>query len=344
MQESLLGSHLISWWLYFKKISGGLLLSALVALAAAFVSSSYGGPQLLYALLFGLSLHFLSNDPRIRPGIDFCARTLLRAGVALLGARITISQIADVGWKTALIVLLAVATTIALGWWLARLFGRSNEQGLISGGSVGICGASAALAIASVLPPNKENERFTLMVIIGVTLMSTAAMVVYPLIADWLGWGGLTTGIFLGATIHDVAQVVASASIYAKDGDTTVVDTATVVKLFRVMLLMPVVILISVLYRNAPTEIEDKPAPILPGFLLAFIVLVLLGSQGLIPAHATSAAGDFSRVCLLLAIASAGIKTDFADMLKLGWVPVVMLVTETFWIALLIGLTQPFWG
>jgi uncharacterized integral membrane protein (TIGR00698 family) len=335
---------LLPRWQGARRLGSGVLISGLVALAATFVSGHFGGPQLLYALLMGLSLHFLASDPKIRPGIDFCARSVLRAGVALLGARITLSQISDVGWRTALVVALAVLGTIALGWWLARHYRRPVEEGLISGGSVGICGASAALAVASVLPATKDNERFTLLVIVGVTLMSTVAMVLYPLLTTWLGWSALDSGIFLGATIHDVAQVVAAASMLAAGGDTHVVDTATVVKLFRVMLLMPIVLGISILYRRAQVEVSDRPVPIVPGFLIAFIVLVLLGSQQMIPPEAAAQASSTSRAFLVLAIAAAGVKTDFADMLKLGWVPLVMLLSETVWIAAVVGLSQPLWG
>lgn len=332
-------------WQRARQLSAGVLISALVALAATFVSSHFGGPQLLYALLMGLSLHFLASDPKIRPGIDFCARTVLRIGVALLGARITLNQISALGWQTALMVTVGVISTLLLGWALARRFRRPVEEGLISGGSVGICGASAALAVASVLPNTKDNERFTLLVIVGVTLLSTVAMVLYPLLTAWLHWSSLDSGIFLGATIHDVAQVVAAASMLASaTGDSHVVDMATVVKLFRVMLLMPIVLMISILFRRAQVEVSDRAVPLIPGFLIAFIVLVLLGSMQMIPPQVSGLASSTSRAFLVLAIAAAGVKTDFADMLKLGWLPLVMLLSETLWIAAFVGLSQPLWG
>jgi uncharacterized membrane protein YadS len=144
-----------------------------------------------------------------------------------------------------------------------------------------------------------------------------------------LVWSDLSAGIFLGATIHDVAQVVASATPLAQGSDARVVDAATVVKLFRVMHLMPLVLVIPLLYWRAKVRVTGEPVPLLPGFLIAFTGLVLAGSLGLIPPGASLLAADVSQVCLLLAIASAGIKTDFADLLKLGWLPLVMPVSET---------------
>jgi uncharacterized integral membrane protein (TIGR00698 family) len=314
----------------------GLLVCGVVALAATFVASQYGGPQLLYALLIGLALHFLSDDPRIRAGLDFCSKTLLRAGVALLGLRITFDQVRVLGWGVGVLTVLGVASTIGLGLLLARLLRRPAAEGLVSGCAVGICGASAALAVSSVLPPTKENERFTLLAVVGVTLLSTLAMVLYPLLVGLAGWPAAKAGVFFGATIHDVAQVVAAGMMLSGAGDTAAADSATVVKLLRVMLLMPVVVLVAVVLRPAPGSdgAADGPdVPLVPGFLLAFVVFMLLATSALVPPAVSAAAGALSRGLLVVAIAAAGIKTRLQELLRLGWVPVVMLVAETVWIA-----------
>ena len=321
----------------------GVLVCGVVALASTFISEHLGGPQLLYALLLGMSLNFLSDDARIRPGIDLCARSVLRIGVAMLGARITAKQIGELGWSVGLIVLIGVLSTIGLGLLLARWLRRPLEEGLISGGAVGICGASAAMAVASVLPQRPENERFTLLTVVGVTLLSTVAMVVYPLVSAAAGWEAIDAGVFLGATIHDVAQVVASASMLSPDSAAPV-DAATVVKLFRVMLLMPVVIAIALLVRRGAESGSDQSAPVLPGFLIAFIVLVLLNSTQMIPPIWSAHASDASRACLVLAIAGAGLKTHPKDLMKLGWMPIAMLTAETVWLALLVVITKGWWS
>ena len=311
----------------------GILLCVVIALAATFLSEHYGGPQLLYALLIGLAFHFLSASGGVKPGVDFCGRVLLRIGVALLGARITVGQVAKLGIETALLIVAAVALTIGFGLLLARWLKRPEEEGLLSGGAVAICGASAALAITSVLPQTKENERFTLLAVVGVTVLSTLSMVLYPFGLKLMGLPAAQAGIFLGGTIHDVAQVVAAGMILGPE----VGDTATVVKLSRVMLLMPVVLLISIRYRHHPaTQTADVEVPLVPRFLLAFIVLMLLASIGLFTPDMTRLAGDASRWLLVTAIAAAGIKTSFEDLLKLGWQPVALLVGETVFIAALV--------
>jgi uncharacterized integral membrane protein (TIGR00698 family) len=311
----------------------GAMVCVVIALAATFLSEHYGGPQLLYALLIGLAFHFLNSNPKVKPGVDFCGRVLLRVGVALLGARITLTQVAKLGVETALVIVVAVALTIVFGLLLANWLKRPREEGVLSGGAVAICGASAALAISSVLPQTKENERFTLLAVVGVTVLSTLSMILYPFALKLIGLEPAQGGIFLGGTIHDVAQVVAAGMMLGPE----VGDTATVVKLFRVMLLMPIVLLIAVSYRNHPdAKTVDEEVPLVPGFLLAFIVLVLLATIGAFTPAVVQAASDTSRWLLVTAIAAAGIKTSFEDLMKLGWQPVAMLVGETVFIASLV--------
>lgn len=331
--DSRLVQRLGQWRTHLSQLLPGVMVCGVIALSASFLAEHYGGPQLLYALLIGLSFHFLHSHPQVKPGIDFCGRTLLRVGVALLGARITLDQVAQLGWETALVVAGALAATVALGVWLARTLGLSRDEGFLSGGAVAICGASAAMAIASVLPATRENERFTLLVVVGVTVLSTVAMVIYPFMTPLLGLTNGQAGIFLGGTIHDVAQVVAAGMMLGPQAG----DTATVVKLFRVMLLMPVVLVIAWLYRAPGQATRGAGAvPLVPGFLVAFIALVLLSSSGVFNPATVAFASGASRTMLVIAIAAAGVKTSFEELLKLGWRPVWMLVGETVFIALVV--------
>lgn len=313
------------------KKTPGVMVCLVIALSTGFLSENYGGPQLLYALLIGLSLHFLYLNERVKAGIDFSSKTILRIGVALLGIRITFGDIGEIGFSAAAIVVFAVATTVVLGAVFARGLGFSRDFGLIAGGSVGICGASAALAVASVLPKTKANEQFTLLVVVGVTVLSTVAMVVYPFVLQMLDIGSMDAGIFIGTTIHDVAQVVAAGMLFGPEAG----DVSTVVKLFRVALLLPVVLVISIFFASHSSEkVGIQSLKLIPPFLIGFVALSLIASMQMVSPATVESISGISRWMLVIAIAAAGLKTNFQELAQLGWKPVILLVVETLYIAL----------
>ena len=313
----------------------GILVSATIAMAAMFVTDNYGGPVMLFALLLGMAFNFLSDGRRSAVGIAFTSRTVLRVGVALLGARITIEEVLALGTGPLILTVTGVTLTIGFGIVLARRIGLGRDFGILTGGAVGICGASAALAIASVLPrgENGVSGRATIFTVLSVTTLSTIAMVVYPIFIRALGFDDQRAGIFLGATIHDVAQVVgAGYSLSTAAG-----DAATITKLLRVALLVPVVLAISVLLFSRRAG-GGRPPP-LPMFLIVFVVLVAVNSAGLIPDAAREMMVTVSRGALITAIAALGIKTSLKDLVSVGPKALVVIVAETVWIgALALGI------
>ena len=149
----------------------------------------------------------------------------------------------DLGWPVVALIVASVVATILVGGLIGRAFGLKGDQSVLSAGAVAICGASAALAIASVLPSHKDHERNTIMTVAGVTALSTVAMVAYPVFVTYLGYDNATAGVFLGATIHDVAQVVGAGYIISDQTG----EISTLVKLIRVACLVPVVLMISLI-------------------------------------------------------------------------------------------------
>lgn len=309
----------------------GLLVALTIGLASTWLSSRYGAPVMLFALLLGMAFHFLHEEGRCVAGIEFAARSVLRVGVALLGVRITIDQIAGLGLGPVLTVIVGVVTTMLFGWGLARLLGLRLSLGILSGGSVAICGASAALAISSVLPRNPALERDTILTVVAVTSLSTVAMVIYPLLVVPLGLDNVEAGIFLGGTIHDVAQVVGAGYMVSVETG----EISTYIKLLRVAMLLPVVLVIAVSVARMGAGSSKGKVPI-PFFLLGFAALVGVNSTGVLPPVVTEQIGDASRWCLVTAIAALGMKTSFKELAVVGWRPVAMIVAETGWIALLV--------
>ncbi len=313
----------------------GLLMSFILAVAAMFLSEHYGAPVMLFALLLGMAVNFLSQEGRCVEGIGFTAREVLRLGVALLGLRLTLGQVMALGWEPLAMVVVAVALTIACGIVLARLFGFQMFFGLLTGGAVAICGASAALALSAALPAHEKKERATLFTVIGVSTLSTLAMVLYPLLTQWMGLTPVEAGFFIGGTIHDVAQVVGAGYSLSHEAG----DAATLIKLMRVAMLLPVIALAAWLTRRhaqaSGTDTGGQRPPLLPWFAVAFAVLVLIISTGWLPAVLVSGGKEFSQWCLVASMAAIGMKTHLKDILSVGWKPVALMVAETAFLALL---------
>ena len=312
------------------RVFPGLAVAAVVAIAATFLSLHYNASAMLFALLLGMALNFLAEEGRCVEGIQAASTHLLRLGVALLGLRITISQVEALGLTTVALVVAGVALTIVVGIVASRSMKLGAAMGTLTGGAVAICGASAALAIASILPRHENSERDASFTVIGVTALSTLAMILYPLLVGALGLDHRAAGIFLGGTIHDVAQVVGAG--YAVSNETG--DTATIVKLLRVAMLLPVCLAVGVALHVRGSEMAHA-APVLPWFAVAFAVLVVLTSLAWIPQPVIDVGNSLSRWSLVTAIAAIGMKTSLRSLVDMGLKPVALLVIETLFLALL---------
>ena len=308
----------------FRGILPGLALSALVAvaavLAAPLVAALLPIPAMVIALAIGIALNPLAWRPAFAPGIAFCLKKILPWAVALLGLRIALADIAALGLTTAILVVAAMAFTLAAGVLLARAFGQSPAYGALAGAGTAVCGASATLATSIMLPDYKGKEADVAFVVVAVNALSTVAMVLYPLICTFLGFNERLTGVMLGATIHDVAQVVGAGYAVAE----TTGNTAVIVKLFRVLLLFPVVLAIGWSYARPAANAAGKiPIPL---FALVFVALCVLNSIAssiitVAPAYAQIKAPlvEVSTWGLLIAIGALGLGTSFTAIAALGW-------------------------
>lgn len=310
----------------------GILLAATLAMAARFISGQYGGPTMLYALLFGMAFNFLSEEPKTTPGVEFSVKTVLRVGVALLGIRITIADVAALGWTTVAMIVSAVAATLVVGWGLGRLFRLNNDHAVLSAGAVAICGASAALAIAAVLPPRRNRELNTLLTVVGVTTLSTMSMIFYPIIAQSLSFDEHTAGVFFGATIHDVAQVMGAGHIVSDAAG----ETATLVKLMRVAMLVPVSLAIAWAFRERGGVAVRNRVP-LPWFLSAFVLCVLLNSAGIVPSPVVVGVSGLSSWCIVMAVSALGVRTSMRQLVEVGPRPLAAMVVQTVFLAIFVG-------
>lgn len=332
----------------------GLLLCGVIALAAAFIEARLGGPRVLYALLIGMAFHEFSEAQRQRPGVDLSARTLLRLGIGLLGASMTLDQVAALGAPVAALIVLGVASTLLLVAACVRALSLPWRLGLIAGGATAICGAAAALAIAAALPRDRDIEAKTVAVVVCATTLSTVAMLLYPLLCTGLALPPTLAGLFLGGSIHDVAQVAVAG--YALG--TPVGETAVIVKLLRVGLLTAVVLGIGLVVSqqgraaggrttaaaagpstggtalaSASAEPPRTAPPLVPWFLQLFVACMLLRSLQALPAGAAVALSGLSQACLLMAAAAIGMRSSLGLLRQAGWRILLPMALGSVWLA-----------
>ena len=322
-----------------RELMPGFAVSIVVAAAACFLSEHYGAPVMLFALLLGMGLNFLASDTKCKAGIEFTARTVLRAGIALLGMRITLGQITALGWQPVALVITLVVVTISVSVVAAKLLGFQKLFGMLTGGATAICGASAALALSAAFPNHPQKEKATLFTVIGVSALSTLAMIIYPMIAQWLELSPQAAGIFLGATIHDVAQVVGAG--YSMSTETG--DTATVVKLMRVAMLLPVIVCAAMITRMQGVESGGERPPLLPWFAVGFLVLACINSTGWVPVIVQNGTNELSRWFLIIAISALGMKTQIKELASVGIKPILLMIGESIFLVILVLLLMRWW-
>ena len=310
-------------------LAPGIILSALVAaigyIAAPFVAKAVPIPNMVIALVVGIALNPLAARPAVQPGMNFCVKTLLRWAVALLGLRVGLGEIAALGLQTAALIVISMVATVMSG------FGRSAGFGALVGVGTAVCGASATLATSTVVPEYKGKAADIAFVVVAVNALATLAMLVYPPLCIVLGFDAQTTGVMLGGTIHDVAQVVGAGYAVSEP----VGNTAVIVKLFRVFLLLPVVLSVGWYFTRMGMRHGEAHVPV-PVFAIVFLLLCVLNSvmplaPSWMPVYAPikSVLVEISTWGLLLAIGALGLGTSLKTIIGLGWRHVTTVLGAT---------------
>ncbi|MGH6665129.1 MAG: YeiH family protein [Pseudolabrys sp.] len=303
----------------------GVVISAVVAaigyIAAPYVAHVVPIPSMVIALVVGIALNPVAARPAMQPGMAFCVRTVLRWAVALLGLRVGLADIAALGAQTATLIVIAMAATVAAGFILARVSGQAPGFGALVGVGTAVCGASATLACSTVVPDHRGKQADIAFVVVAVNALATLAMLVYPPLCILLGFDAQTTGVMLGGTIHDVAQVVGAG--YAVS--VPVGNTAVIVKLFRVFLLLPVVLGVGWHFTRQGLQHGEAKVPV-PVFAIVFLILCAFNSAAplmpaLLPVYAPvkQVLIEASTWGLLLAIGALGLGTSIKTIIGLGW-------------------------
>jgi uncharacterized integral membrane protein (TIGR00698 family) len=299
----------------------GLTIVALGTLAAGFLSDHYGAPLTLMALLIGLALNFLGTDARLGPGLGFASRSLLRWGIVLVGVRVTGAQVLALGPVALASVVAIVALTIGVGVLIAKRLGLGAGFGTLAGGAVAICGASAAMALATTLGEKRVSQAQLTLVLVSIAAMSAGAMVAYPVLATALRYTDLQAGFLLGASIHDVAQALGAGYAFSPDAG----RIAAIVKLTRVALLAPVLAVVAAMLPRG----ERGRGVGVPWFVIGFFAMAAINSTGAIPAAVADAAERAAAALLAAAVTATAIRSPLAQLLETGGRPMLAIGAAT---------------
>ena len=286
---------------------------------------------LMIAVLVGMLVRNTVGRPdAARAGLALSLRQPLRLGIVLLGLQVTLAELMGIGAAGLLLIVAAVASTVLITWQLGRWLGVAPGLSLLIATGTGICGASAIVAANTVVKDSDESVAYALAT---VTLFGTLAMFAYPALGAALALANEPYGLWVGASVHEVAQVVAAG--FAR-GDISG-ELATVSKLARVLLLAPVVIGLGWILRGralaADTDGESaKPSIPIPWFVFGFLGMVILASTGWLDPEWRSQSGLIAQLLLAFALSAVGLETDFRRLIAQGWQPLALGALATLFI------------
>lgn len=313
-------------------VGGGLALALAAAGLGVGVSQLNGLlSPLLVAILLGVLVGNLLPLGQVQPGLDFAGKRLLRVGIVLLGLQLSLGAIGALGFGVIALAVVVVAAGVPFGIWVGRRLGLSQEQSVLTACGFSICGAAAVAATDGVLDADDENvaTSVALVVVFG-TLMIPLMM-----LASGLGLRPHITGIWAGASVHEVAQVVAAGGLVGGGA----LAVAVVVKLARVLMLAPVMMVLAARRRR---ELADSDAggdvtlpPLVPTFVMGFLAAVLLRSFVPLSAPVLSGAKAMQTLLLAAAMFALGTGVRVATMRKVGSTPFVHAALCTGFVAVL---------
>jgi uncharacterized integral membrane protein (TIGR00698 family) len=301
----------------------GVLLACAIT-AVAMLAAQLGGLgrfglspltlAIIAGVILGNAVPGLTAGNR-QPGLRFVQKTLLRAGVALYGFNLSIQQVAQVGARGIWVDLLVVCSTLLVGWIVGRyLLGLDRDTVLLTSAGSAFCGAAAVVATVPELGMNEdEGVDKTATAVATVVFFGTLAMVVYPLLYTWMEGAHPYFGIYIGSTVHEVAQVVAVGNIIGHG----VVGTAVIVKMIRVMLLIPFMLVISTFLRGSRSA-SEKGGISIPWFALAFVAAAAINSLPMMPQELAGALRYIAVLLLAAAMAALGLDSTLARLRQTG--------------------------
>jgi len=290
---------------------------------------------LVAALVLGVLIGNIISIPKVFvSGQKFAAKKVLRFGIVLLGTQLALKQVVDLGDRELIVVVGVVALTFLGTLWLGPRLGVSKSLSLLIATGFSICGASAVAAMDGVVEADEEEVTYAIAL---VTLCGSLAIVLLPLLRNILGLSDPQLfGSWVGASVHDVAQVIATSST----GGDSAVQSATVVKLSRVVLLAPLVACVSIWVHRSSSGLvaktkktDKKQVSVVPLFVVGFLVMIAVRTTGVIPDNWLTRLKTIEQVCLASALVGLGSDVRVSRLIKVGGRPLLLALISWFGIA-----------
>jgi uncharacterized integral membrane protein (TIGR00698 family) len=311
----------------------GLILTAAIA-GAGFALRQIPGvgvfSPMILAIVIGIVFHNAVGTPaRAKPGVAFSLRKILRLAIILLGLQLSAQQVIEVGGAGIAVIALTLVGTFVFTTWLGRLLGVDRKLTQLIAAGTSICGASAVIATNTVTQAHDEDVAYA---VACVTIFGSIAMFVYPLLPVVLRLDPHAFGLWSGASIHEIAQVVAAAFQDGKQAG----DFATIAKLSRVTMLAPAVTVLGLMAARRARQhghAHTQAKPPMPWFVLGFIALVGVNSVITVPAGAKQVIVVLNTFLLSMALAAMGLETDLAKLKTKGIKPFILGLSAFVFIA-----------
>ncbi len=330
------------------RILPGLILAFALAIAGQFLSDLIGinlmglpkSPisAIMMAIILGVIIRNTISLPDIfQPGIRFGLVRVLRLGIVLLGIRLSLAEAGAIGLQSLPVIIGAVASALLIVTYLARKVGLSGRLGTLIAVGTSVCGATAIVATAPAIGAKDDEVSYS---VACITLFGVIAMLVYPFAGHWIFSGdAFASGLFLGTSVHETAQVAGSGLVYQQYyDDPQALDVATVTKLVRNLGMLVIIPLMSVIYHRSSAETGEAPKwwTMIPLFVIGFALMSLLRTVGdstelafgfLQPetwSAIVSKTKTIAEVCLAIAMASVGLGTSIKGLKSIGLKPLAI--------------------
>ena len=312
----------------------GIILTLLVTALGLFCAQLLDFSSVLVTLVIGILLNPIIDRPnianRVNPGLQFSLELPLQIGTGLLGLKITDELLKLMSPTIIILIIMGVLLTLGVSVLANRFIKWSSLEAALTGAGVAICGASAMMAMSLVLKKGRLRQESLISLIMTVIGLSAIAMVLYPLIVKFLGFDDAMGGLIMGATIHQVSQVVGAGAVFGPEG----MAVATMSKMLRVACLVPVMLIFITFYgkNEKATATKMNPLAYMPKFLYFFILLAVANVYGWVPEPIKPMLSTISNILILLAVAAIAVKTNLRSLLTVGWKPVVLMTIDSIFL------------